>query len=70
MTPLIFGYSEARRISRELELGNRYVNDSDISIKDIPFKERVGRTLIHWGEQLVPVIVDQDGPEGDARHAA
>ncbi|HUO45724.1 MAG TPA: hypothetical protein VM470_02700 [Acidimicrobiia bacterium] len=70
MTPLIFGYSEARRISQELELNGRRVDDSGISIKDIPFKERVGRALIHWGEQLVPVIADQDRPDRNARHAA
>jgi hypothetical protein len=60
MTPLVFGYVEARRIALELELAGRRPGESPVSIK-----ERLGRTLINWGERLTPVP-----PERTARHAA
>jgi hypothetical protein len=60
MTPLVFGYVEARRITLELELAGRRQGESQASIK-----EWLGRALINWGERLTPVA-----PERTARHAA
>jgi hypothetical protein len=47
MTPLIFGFAEAREIAIKVDLEARHVVEPQQSIK-----ERLGRTLIHWGEQL------------------
>jgi hypothetical protein len=47
MTPLIFGFAQAREIAINIELEARHMVEPQLSIK-----ERLGRTLIHWGEQL------------------
>lgn len=47
MTPLLFGFAEAREIAITIELEARHIVEPQLSIK-----ERLGRTLIHWGEQL------------------
>lgn len=60
MSPLIFGYVEARKIAIELALADRHLVEAPMSIK-----ERLGRTLIYWGEQLAPAP-----PERVARPAA
>ncbi|MEX0698538.1 MAG: hypothetical protein WD651_03265 [Acidimicrobiia bacterium] len=60
MSPLIFGYVEARRIAIEVALQGRHLVEAPVSIR-----ERLGRTLIHWGEQLATAP-----PERVARPAA
>ncbi|HKX76612.1 MAG TPA: hypothetical protein VJR05_14620 [Acidimicrobiia bacterium] len=64
MSPLLFGYTKARQTVREFELNDRRLRFPH-GIKDRPFRERLGRVLIQWGEQLVP-----DQPELPARRAA
>jgi hypothetical protein len=47
MNAMMFAYVEARQLEMELELERRHQGDAT-SIRD-----RLGRTLIAWGEQLV-----------------
>lgn len=67
MTPLVFGYVQARKITRDFEQSERHPLESHSAIKDapemVPLRERIGRTLIHWGEQLSSI-------EASTRHAA
>jgi hypothetical protein len=62
MSPLLFGYTKARQVALEFELSDRRRR---LPVKDRPFRERLGRVLIQWGEQLA-----LDQPELSARRAA
>lgn len=55
MTPLLFGFAEAREIAITIELEARHLVEPQLSIK-----ERLGRTLIHWGEQLATAPPSED----------
>ncbi len=54
MNSLLFGYAEARRIAIEVALSGRHIIEPSTSIK-----ERLARTLIHWGEQLATAPPEQ-----------
>ena len=47
MQSLMFAYVRARQLEIELDLKRRHLTDSS------PIRDRLGKTLIAWGEQLV-----------------
>jgi len=49
MHSLMFAYVRARQLEIELDLKQRHFTDSS------SIRERIGKTLIAWGEQLVTV---------------
>jgi hypothetical protein len=50
MNSLLFGYVKARQDEILFELSQRSVSEEGPSLRD-----RIGRTLINWGEHLVAV---------------
>ncbi|HUP16327.1 MAG TPA: hypothetical protein VM848_09805 [Acidimicrobiia bacterium] len=64
MSAMMFAYVQSRQLEIELEVERRDQSDA-MSIRD-----RLGRTLIAWGEQLVTLPPVETGSAPSVRHAA
>ena len=64
MSAMMFAYVQSRQLEIELEVARRDQSNA-MSIRD-----RLGRTLIAWGEQLVALPPVETGLAPSVRHAA
>jgi hypothetical protein len=64
MSAMMFAYVQSRQLEIELEMERRDQSNA-MSIRD-----RLGRTLIAWGEQLVALPRVETGSAPSVRHAA
>ena len=64
MTAMMFAYVQARQLEIELEVARRDQTDA------MSMRDRLGRTLIAWGEQLVALPRVETGLAPSVRHAA
>ena len=65
MSAMLFAYVDARRLEIELEVERRRQLTDAMSMRD-----RLGRTLIAWGEQLVALPPVPSGAASSVRRAA
>ncbi len=64
MTAMMFAYVQSRQLEIELELARRDQTDA------MSMRDRLGRTLIAWGEQLVALPPVAPGLATQVSHAA
>jgi hypothetical protein len=64
MNAMMFAYVQSRQIEIELEVERRDRTD------EMSMRDRLGRTLIAWGELLVAVPPVETGVRPPVRHAA
>lgn len=64
MSAMLFAYVQSRQLEIELELERRDQTDS------MSMRDRLGRTLIAWGEQLVTLPPASSAAASSVRHAA
>ena len=64
MSAMMFAYVQARQLEIKLELERRDQTDAT------SMRDRLGRTLIAWGEQLVALPPVEAGSARSVRHAA
>ena len=64
MSAMMFAYVQSRQLEIELEVERRHQTDA------LSMRDRLGRTLIAWGEQLVAVPPIGPGLAPSIRHAA
>ena len=64
MSAMMFAYVQSRQLEIELELERRDRTDAT------SMRDRLGRTLIAWGEQLVALPPAEKGSAPSIRHAA
>ena len=64
MSAMMFAYVQSRQLEIQLEVERRDQSNA-MSIRD-----RLGRTLIAWGEQLVALPPAETGSAPSVRHAA
>ena len=64
MSAMLFAYVQSRQIELELEAERRDQRDA------MSMRDRLGRTLIAWGEQLVTLPLATTGATSSVRHAA
>ena len=64
MSAMLFAYVQSRQLEIELELERRDQTDA------MSMRDRLGRTLIAWGEQLVALPPVPSGATSSVRHAA
>jgi len=64
MSAMLFAYVQSRQLEIELEVERRDQTDA------MSMRDRLGRTLIAWGEQLVTLPPATSGAPSSVRHAA
>jgi len=64
MSAMMFAYVQSRQLEIELEVERRDRSDAT------SMRDRLGRTLIAWGEQLVTLPPVETGSAPYVRHAA
>lgn len=64
MNAMMFAYVQSRQIEIELEVERRDRTD------EMSMRDRLGRTLIAWGELLVAIPPVETGLRQPVRHAA
>ena len=64
MSAMMFAYVQSRQLEIKLELERRDQTDA------MSMRDRLGRTLIAWGEQLVALPPVATGSAPSVRHAA
>ena len=64
MSAMLFAYVQSRQLEIELEVERRDQTDA------MSMRDRLGRTLIAWGEQLVTLPPAASGAVSSVRHAA
>lgn len=64
MSAMLFAYVQSRQLEIELEVERRDQTDA------MSMRDRLGRTLIAWGEQLVTPSPAASGAVSSVRHAA
>jgi hypothetical protein len=64
MSAMMFAYVQARQLEIELEVERRDQADA------MSMRDRLGRTLIAWGEQLVALPPVTSGTASSVRRAA
>ena len=64
MSAMMFAYVQSRQLEIELEVERRDQSDA------MSMRDRLGRTLIAWGEQLVTLPPIEMGSTPSVRHAA
>ena len=64
MSAMLFAYVQSRQLEIELEVARRDQTDA------MSMRDRLGRTLIAWGEQLVTLPPARSGAASSVRHAA
>jgi len=61
---MMFAYVQSRQLEIKLEVERRDQTDA------MSMRDRLGRTLIAWGEQLVALPAVETGSAPSVRHAA
>ncbi|HKY46712.1 MAG TPA: hypothetical protein VJQ79_01900 [Acidimicrobiia bacterium] len=64
MTAMMFAYVQSRQLEIELEVARRDQTDA------MSMRDRLGKALIAWGEQLVALPPVAPGLAPPVRHAA
>jgi hypothetical protein len=64
MSAMMFAYVQSRQLEIELEVARRDKSDA------MSMRDRLGRTLIAWGEQLVALPPVETGSAPSVRRAA
>ena len=64
MSAMMFAYVQSRQLEIELEVERRDQTDA------MSMRDRLGRTLIAWGEQLVALPPVTSATASSVRHAA